>query len=520
MPSPGDAPYVWIPMADGTCLSVRLFLPDGDDGPWPVLLEALPYRKDDLTASYASEYRRLRDEGRFAVARVDLRGTGASEGFAEDEYPAQEQADLIEVIAWLAAAPWSNGKVGMFGTSYSGFNSLQLAAEQPPGLAAIIAIYASDDRYTDDVHYMGGALKAVDLVDYVLYMAAMVALPPPPALAGESWRDAWAERVDRTEPWLLRWLEEQWDGPYWRHGSLRQRDGQGEWVGYERIQIPTMIVAGWADGYRNNSYRTFERLPAGRELLIGPWAHMSPASSLPGPHIDFVPEMIRFFDTWLRDSPPADPPSPVRVFLRRPTAPAPDLAQHRGDWRADVTWPPADAHEIVFHGPPGQDVLSVRGDVGTTAWISCAGALPWGQPIDQRPDEGLSLVYDWPARDEDLVVAGHPRLTVTLQSDVPVAFLAAKLCNVFPDGTSQLVTRGFLNLCHRRSSSAPEPLVPGEPTTITLRARGDGMDLRARPPDPSGPRRCRLAEQLAPAGTRHTHRRPRLDPARPAHAAS
>ncbi len=456
-------------MSDGVCLSTRLYLPEGDDGPWPVLLEALPYRKDDLTASYASEYRRLRDEGRFAVARVDLRGTGASEGFAEDEYPAQEQADLSEVIAWLAAAPWSNGKVGMYGTSYSGFNSLQLAAERPPGLAAVIAIYASDDRYTDDVHYMGGALKAVDLVDYVLYMAAMVALPPTPALAGEKWRDVWAERVDRTEPWLLRWLEQQWDGPYWRHGSLRQRDENGEWVGYDRIDVPTMIVAGWADGYRNNSFRTFERLPRGRELLVGPWAHMSPGSSLPGPHIDLVPEMIRFFDTWLRDSPPAVAPSPVRVFLRRPTDPAPDLAQHRGEWRADVTWPPADAHEVVLHGPPGrQDVLAVRGDVGSTAWISCAGALPWGQPTDQRPDEGMSLVYDWPARDDELVIAGHPRLTVTLRSDVPVAFLAAKLCNVFPDGRSQLVTRGFLNLCHRRSSLAPEPLVPGEPVTVTV----------------------------------------------------
>ena len=177
---------------------------------------------------------------------------------------------------------------------------------------------------------MGGALKAVDLVDYVLYMTAMNALPPTPALTGEKWRDAWAERVDRTEPWLLRWLEEQWDGPYWRHGSLRQRDENGEWVGYERIEIPTMIVAGWADGYRNNSFRTFERLPARTRAAHRPVGPHEPASSLPGPHIDFVPEMIRFFDTWLRDSPPAVAPSPVRVFLRRPTPPAPDLAQHRG----------------------------------------------------------------------------------------------------------------------------------------------------------------------------------------------
>ena len=189
------------------------------DRPQPCC-EALPYRKDDLTASYACEYRRLCDEGGFAVCRLDLRGTGSSEGIATDEYPAEEQADLCEVIAWLAAQPWSNGRVGMYGTSYSGFNSLQLAAERPPALGAVVPIYASDDRYTDDVHYMGGALKAVDLVDYVLYMAAMNALPPVPAVFGEGWRDEWLRRLD-SRAVAARWLEEQSDGPYWRHGSLR-----------------------------------------------------------------------------------------------------------------------------------------------------------------------------------------------------------------------------------------------------------------------------------------------------------
>jgi hypothetical protein len=90
---------------------------------------------------------------------------------ATDEYPASEQADLCQVIAWLAAQPWSTGAVGMYGTSYSGFNSLQVAAERPPALKAVVAIYASDDRYTDDVHYTGGALKLLDLVDYPLYMS-------------------------------------------------------------------------------------------------------------------------------------------------------------------------------------------------------------------------------------------------------------------------------------------------------------------------------------------------------------
>ena len=116
-------------MEDGVRLAASLFLPEAVEGGGvaPVVLEALPYRKDDVTASYRAEYERLCDEYGYAVARVDLRGTGSSEGVATDEYPASEQADLCRVIDWLAGQPWSTGAVGMYGTSYSGFNSLQVA---------------------------------------------------------------------------------------------------------------------------------------------------------------------------------------------------------------------------------------------------------------------------------------------------------------------------------------------------------------------------------------------------------
>src|SRR3990170_7867801 len=200
---------------------------------------------DDLTASYSSEYERLCREGAFAICRLDLRGTGSSEGIAEDEYTATEHSDICEAIEWLVAQEWSSGRVGMYGTSWSGFNSIQIACLRPPALHAIVPIYATDDRYTDDVHYMGGAVKAVDLVDWIIYMVACNALPPVPAVFGDGWRDEWLRRLDGTEPWLLRWLEEQHDSPYWRHGSLRPP--------YDRIACPTMIVAGWADGYRNNT---------------------------------------------------------------------------------------------------------------------------------------------------------------------------------------------------------------------------------------------------------------------------
>jgi uncharacterized protein len=449
----------WIPMPDGTRLAARLFLPR--ELPAAVLLEALPYRMDDLTASYASEYERLRDEGGFAVCRLDLRGTGSSEGLALDEYHPQEQSDLCEAIAWLAAQGWSTGRVGMYGTSWSGFNSLQVAMERPPALGAIVSIYASDDRYTDDVHYMGGILKALDLVDWEIYMAASNALPPVPAVYGDGWREEWKRRLN-VEPWLLRWLEEQVDGPYWRHGSLRPR--------YERIACPTMLVAGWADGYTNIAFRALERLRCPRRVLVGPWAHMSPATSIPGPHVDLVPELVRWFSRWLRDEPNGIDEEPaLAVFARRSTRPAPDLAELRGEWRAEPVWPPARARELALRpGGEGDDRIEILGDVGVAAWISCAGKPPWVLPDDQRADDDRSLTYDWLPLESQLEILGHPRVRLTVTSPHPVAFVSVRLCDVFPDGTSALVTRGVLNLAHRDGHDRPAPLEPGVPTRIEI----------------------------------------------------
>lgn len=458
-------------MTDGVRLASTLFLPDDRPAPWPVVMEANPYRKDDLTQSYWTEYRRFRDEGGYAVCRVDLRGTGSSEGLAVNEYTEQEQDDLCEVVAWLASRGWSSGAVGMYGYSYSGFNSIQVAMRRPPALKAIVPIYATDDRYTDDVHYYGGTRRALDFVDYPTYMVAMNALPPWPAIAGHGWRARWQERVELLQPWVLRWVEEQLDGPYWRHASLRP--------GYERIVCPVMIVAGWADGYRNNSFRTFERLPGPKRLVIGPWSHASTSTSLPGPHVDLVPEMIRWWDRWLRDdrSTGLDEEPPIAIFVRRSTEPRPDLAEVRGEWRYEERWPPERVRTGVWSleeadgpalGESEEAELRVRGDVGVTAMMWCSGHLPFGQPEDQRPDEVHSLVFDWPVGGDPLEILGHPAAEVEVRSSAPVASLSAKLCDVFPDGTSALVSRGFLNLTHRDSHREPSALEPGRAYTVGL----------------------------------------------------
>ena len=458
---PGTEHEVRIAMSDGVSLAATLYLPDQTEGPQPCLLEALPYRKDDLTSSYAESYVQLRDDHRYAVCRLDLRGTGSSAGDATDEYPEAEQSDLVEVIAWLAGQPWCDGNVGMWGTSYSGFNSLQIACERPPALKAICAIYASDDRWTDDVHWRGGALRLVDLVDYNHYMSPMCVLPPVPAVWGDGWRDEWLRRLEVNEPWVLTWLRENRDGPYWRHGSVRT-DGDGN--GYDRIECPVMIVAGWADGYRNNSFRTVEALRDARvphRLLAGPWVHADPTTAYPGPRIDLTVEMVAWWDRWLRGRNETPHHDSVDVFLRASTRPEAFMDLHEGRWIRD-DWP-SSALSQQTRALDGPRSLAVEPDVGTAAWIDCAGHLPWGLSVDQREDDARSLVWEWAGASE--VVLGQPRVRLRLSSDAPAASVSVKLCDVFADGTSALITRGSLDLAYRGGVHAPDeptPLVPGE----------------------------------------------------------
>ena len=454
--------HVFISMRDGVRLAASLYVPDGD-GPWPAVLEALPYRKDDVTSAYRPEYERIAAAG-YVVCRVDLRGTGSSEGIAEDEYPAVERTDMMTVIDWLATQSWSTGNVGMYGTSYSGFNSIQLAMERPPALKAIIPIYATDDRYADDVHYMGGAVKQLDQVDYPSYMVALNALPPVPGVYGEGWREEWERRVRGTEPWVLTWLEHQRFDDYWRFGSLRPD--------YDRIQAATMIIAGWADGYRNNSLRTFEQLRCPTRLVIGPVGarvdrHVAAGTEhRPGAGDD--PLVGPVAEGRGQRHRPRAADRAVRAALHATGRDAPDDGG-RVAVRADVAGraPPSDAAGARRRRTPTRrttasgDVLEVRGDVGWTAWISCAAGLPWGQPDDQRPDEAFSLTYTWPALEHELEILGHARLTVSLTSSAPIAYLSAKLCDVFPDGASSLVSRNIA-----------EPGAPRFPRgTVAARAR-------------------------------------------------
>ena len=233
--------------------------------------------------------------------------------------------------------------------------------------------------------------------------------------------------------------------------------------------------------------------------------------------------MIRWFGRWLRDDDTGvDREPPIRVFVRHATRPEPDLAHHEGVWRYEPAWPLERSRPLVLiaheTGPDrtDKDTLSVRPDVGVRAWISCAGALPWGQSQDLREDDAWSLTYDWPVEAEPLEILGHPSVRLRLRSDAAVASLSAKLEDVFPDGTSALVTRGFLNLTHRAGSTAPVPIADRRGRRGRGRAGGGVLRLPARAPRAPGAGRDRLAQHLATAGAGDARRRPEQRPARAA----
>jgi uncharacterized protein len=461
---------VRIPMPDGVTLAADLFMPDVP-GQFPVVIEYLPYRKNDVGHDGYFGHRYMAERG-YVVARIDVRGTGDSEGQAEDEYCLQEQLDGVAAIAWLAEQTWCSGTAGMFGTSYGGFNSLQVAMHRPPALKAICPMYFTDNRYTDDCHYKGGQMQMLyDVGTYGLSMVGRNLLPPRPDLVGERWAAIWEEHLN-NEPWLLHWLAHPTLDEQWRQGSLCEN--------YGGIECAAYLIGGWRDGYTNCNLRAFAHLQCPKKLLIGPWLHVQPHVGRPGPRIDHFREMTRFYDHWLKgiDTGIMDEP-PIAIYVQQYDRPSANRPRTSGFWRAETAFPPARGYDetlfLVADGrladvPPERAAVSELQNhpaVGTAFGMFSAGA-PHVLPADQRAEEAYSAVYTGPVLTETMEIFGRPRLLLRVDSDAEAITFAARLCDVAPDGSSALVTKGILNATHRDSHTDPAPLVPGQPYELTI----------------------------------------------------
>jgi predicted acyl esterase len=330
----------WIPTQDGVRLSVTLYMPEGAaiDAKFPAILEYQPYRKDDGMASRDYGLYSYFARRGYVCARVDVRGFGASEGVPTDrEYSTQEQEDGLRIISWLARQSWSNGNVGMMGISWSGFNAMQMAMQNPPELKAILAVDATAELFHDDVHYIDG-MAHVDEFELNMDMAPGMTGAPDYTLD----ENILGPRFD-VAPWSLLYLKHQHDGPFWR-SPVRP---------LSTIKIPSFLIGGLLDGYRDSIPAMLEQSPAPIRALIGPWNHTFPNEAVPGPAIEWREDAVRWWDHWLkgRDTGVLDDPRLV-IYMQHWHPPDPNLAQVPGEWRRELVWPPRDASPIEFFPQP------------------------------------------------------------------------------------------------------------------------------------------------------------------------
>jgi len=494
---------VRITMRDGVQLSADVWIPAAGKE-HPTILEVLPYRKDDYHRSADDELMGAVARRGYAGCRLDVRGTGRSDGIALDEYTEDETLDMLEVISWLRTQPWSNGRVAAWGWSYGGFTSLMAAARRPEGLVAIVPCYASDDRWEDDVHQNGGLRTASEQFGYAASMIGMNAMPGGIEPDRPGWREGWRQRLEETPPWTLGWLRRARPSE-WRHNSVRH---------LPPIEIPMLQIAGWCDGYPNPAWRLQESAPAGaeRRLLCGPWVHLSPETGYPGPGAGWLPLALAWLDRFC--APPAaeecaseaeraaaaDPEQTILWYLPHSRPPARFPAEWPGEWIAETTSPTqrATRRPLYLHAGgaasfkpvgasdralPAATIRNLPSAGASGPLCFGGGAPPIGLADDLREDvrqlEAVAAAAPAPERaavwtsevlTEELLICGRPQLRLRITPDGREGAIVARLGDVAPDGAISMVTQGMLNLAYRTEQS-PLPLVPGATIEVTLDLR-------------------------------------------------
>ena len=453
----------WIGLGDGCRLAARIWLPaEARERPVPAVLEFLPYRKRDGTSARDETTYPAYARAGIAGVRVDMRGNGESDGLMSDEYTPEELADACEVIAWIAAQDWCTGAVGMMGISWGGFNALQVAALRPPALRAVIAIACTVDRYNDDIHYKGGCLLNSNLA-WAATMMSHTSRPPDPALVGERWREMWLHRLENLPDLPALWLGHQTRDAQWTHGSICE-----DWPA---IRVPTMVIGGLADGYRNAPAAALEHLEAPVKAMLGPWVHKYPHLAWPHPRVDFLAESITWWKHWLAGEDHAVDRLPgYRAYVTEAVRPGHYRPRDPGRWVAEDGLPSANVRRVHWHlgvdgalaeaaTAPGTATVCTPQDLGTSCGEYFSTAPNGEIAGDQRADDEASLLFQTAPLAEPLELLGRPVLRLPVAIDAPTGNLVVRLEDVHPDGASHRASWGVLNLAHRDGNEAPKPMM-------------------------------------------------------------
>ncbi len=442
----------WIPLADGTRLAARLWLPDdAARNPAPAILEYIPYRKVDQTAYRdAINHGYLAGHG-YACLRVDMRGSGDSDGVLPGRPAGQQEDDGEQVLRWIAAQPWCDGHIGMMGLSWGAAAALALAARRPAELGAALVVCppGGSTRY-----HKNGCLLASNL-GVMSVLVAYHARPPDPEVVGEAWREKWAARLDAAERAFA-------DPAALMAGGSTV---VGAFDAYRAIACPLYAMSGWSDTHPDIVLDLLGALEAPRKGLIGPWAHVYPHLGVPGPKLGFLQEVLRWFDHWLKgvDTGIMDEPM-LRAWMPESAPPRPYYEERPGRWVAEPSWPSPNVAtrgyavterglaEVTAAGladAAGADChLTLRSPqtvgVASGVWMPYMAYGPAAElPGDQRVDDAGSLVFDSAPLAEPIEMLGIAQTTLEVAADRPRALVAVRLCDVAPDGVSARVAWGM-----------------------------------------------------------------------------
>jgi putative CocE/NonD family hydrolase len=500
-----------VEVRDGTILYADVYRP-ADDARHPVLLQRTPYNKElgVLALVQTDTFRAVRQG--YAVVIQDARGRYRSEGQFNPFH--QEITDGYDTVEWCASQSWSDGNVGMYGTSYVGAVQWLAAIAQPPSLKAIIPTFTASDYY-EGWTYQGGAFQWGFMCNWVLPFLTSADLlrrhAADPIPDFETVRDRLIDAIDGMDdtiktlpladapisrewsPYFFDWLAHPSRDAFWQAVSIQDR--------HDQIRVPALNVGGWYDIFLDGTLRNFTGVRAkgataearnGARLLLGPWTHTTPPLAPSGAvdfgvragqsasplSMDVDGEHLRFFDYWLKgiDSGIADEP-PVRIFVMGESI-----------WRHEQEWPLARTQFTDFFLHSGGDANSIAGDgvlsqdepgserpdvylydpfhpVPSFGGQLCCypSQLPPGafdqRPVEQRMDV---LVFKTEPLDHDVEVTGPVTLTFWASTSAPDTDFTAKLVDVYPDGYARNLTDGIIRARYRQGTDQPRPIARGE----------------------------------------------------------
>jgi putative CocE/NonD family hydrolase len=505
---------VTVEMRDGTVLRADIYRPDSAEK-YPVLLQRTPYDKNvpRISALLLNPVRAA--SAGYAVMVQDVRGRFASDG--EFYTFRHEPEDGYDTIAWAADQPWSSGKVGMFGLSYVGATQWLAAMTTPPGLATIVPVVTASD-YHEGWAYQGGAFELGFNASWTLANLALATLVKRQR-AGEQFSAGFREeyfglvdemcrafdtlplqdlpllKEQNLAPYYYDWLKHPTDDEYWRQWKIEAH--------HQHITVPALNVGGWYDIFLGGTIRNYLGMqrqggsPEARQyqhLVIGPWKHGVPLSSVSGDMafgimaesfaIDFEGVQLRWYDHWLKGMDNGvRSEAPVRLFVM-------------GDnvWRHEQEWPLARTQYTRYylhshgranslHGDgglstaepgteqPDRFLYDPRHPVPTRGGPLCCwpGALPQGA-YDQTAVESRQdvLVYSTPPLSHDVEVTGPVVVTLYAASSAVDTDFTAKLVDVHPSGFVQNLTDGIIRARYRQSTARAEPIAPGKVYAYTI----------------------------------------------------